>query len=234
MGKILLIETATQVCSAAVSDGGKVLALKESCEQLSHSGQLTVFIEEVMAQAGLHYSQLDSVAVSMGPGSYTGLRIGVSAAKGICYAMDKPLIGIGTTDSLAHGLIRSGKIQLAESDLICPMIDARRMEVYMAIFDAHGRKVKETDAVVLDQNTFSGFPDDQIIWVVGDGAAKCRSLFAHRSGIRILDDFLPSAGFLATLAEEANIGGNFVDTAYFEPFYLKDFVAALPKVKGLK
>lgn len=112
MGRILLIETATQVCSAAVSDGGKVLAIKESREQLSHSGQLTVFIEEVMAQAGLHYSQLDSVAVSMGPGSYTGLRIGISAAKGICYAMDKPLIGIGTLESLANGLIHSGEVQL--------------------------------------------------------------------------------------------------------------------------
>ncbi len=234
MGRILLIETATQVCSAAVSDGGKVLAIKESREQLSHSGQLTVFIEEVMAQAGLHYSQLDSVAVSMGPGSYTGLRIGISAAKGICYAMDKPLIGIGTLESLANGLIHSGEVQLKKNHLICPMIDARRMEVYMALFDADGRKVKETDAVVLDQNTFSGFPEDQIIWVVGDGAAKCRSLYTHQPQIRILDDFLPSSGYMASLAEKAHNSGSFADTAYFEPFYLKDFVAALPKVKGLK
>jgi tRNA threonylcarbamoyladenosine biosynthesis protein TsaB len=234
VGKILLIETATQVCSAAVSDGGSIVALKESREQLSHSEQLSLFIQEVMQGAGLEFGQLDAVAVSMGPGSYTGLRIGVSAAKGVCYAMDKPLIGINTLESLANGLILTNKVHLSPTDLICPMIDARRMEVYMALFDTKGQNVKETEAVILDAETFLDLPESQLIWVIGDGASKCSSLFADRPNIKLLDNFLPSTTFLASLAEEAFKRGDFADTAYFEPFYLKDFVAALPKVKGLK
>jgi tRNA threonylcarbamoyladenosine biosynthesis protein TsaB len=234
VGKILLIETATQVCSAAVSDGGSIVVLKESREQLSHSEQLSLFIQEVMQGAGLEFGQLDAVAVSMGPGSYTGLRIGVSAAKGVCYAMDKPLIGINTLESLANGLILTNKVHLSPTDLICPMIDARRMEVYMALFDTKGQNVKETEAVILDAETFLDLPESQLIWVIGDGASKCSSLFADRPNIKLLDNFLPSTTFLASLAEEAFKRGDFADTAYFEPFYLKDFVAALPKVKGLK
>lgn len=234
MGKILLIETATQVCSAAVSDGGSIVVLKESREQLSHSEQLSLFIQEVMQGAGLEFGHLDAVAVSMGPGSYTGLRIGVSAAKGVCYAMDKPLIGINTLESLANGLILTNKVHLSPTDLICPMIDARRMEVYMALFDTKGQNVKETEAVILDAETFLDLPESQLIWVIGDGASKCSSLFADRPNIKLLDNFLPSTTFLASLAEEAFKRGDFADTAYFEPFYLKDFVAALPKVKGLK
>jgi tRNA threonylcarbamoyladenosine biosynthesis protein TsaB len=233
VGKILLIETATRVCSAAVSDGGNIVSLKESREQLSHSGQLTLFIQEVMQDAGLSFEQLDAVAVSMGPGSYTGLRIGVSAAKGICYAMDIPLIGINTLESLANGFVLTSEVQFIPSDLICPMIDARRMEVYMSLFDAKGHKLKDTEAVILDTETFEDVSESQLIWLIGDGATKCISLFADRPNIKLMDDFLPSSTFLASLAEEAFNRGDFADTAYFEPFYLKDFVAALPKVKGL-
>jgi tRNA threonylcarbamoyladenosine biosynthesis protein TsaB len=234
MSYILLIETSTVVCSAAIACKGNVVAIRESREKLSHAGQLTMFIESIMKETGISFNQLDAIAVSKGPGSYTGLRIGVSTAKGICYALDKPLIAIGTLVSMARGFVQSNRAMIGKNDLLCPMIDARRMEVYLSVFDSGLALIKETEAVVIDEHLFGQELDKQIIWFFGDGAPKCRGLLSNQPNVRIVDDFFPSSSFLAGMAEEAFNSKQFVDTAYFEPFYLKDFVAALPKVKGLR
>ncbi len=234
MTYILLIETSTIVCSAALACDGKVVAMRESQERLSHAGQLTMFIESIMKETGISFDQIDAVAVSKGPGSFTGLRIGVSTAKGICYALDKPLIAIGTLVSMASGFIQSNKTMIGPNDLLCPMIDARRMEVYLSVFDTRLASMIETEAVVIDEQLFGSELTRQVIWFFGDGAPKCRGLLSHQPNARIVDHFLPSAAFLAGMAHEAFISKLFVDTSYFEPFYLKDFVAALPRVKGLR
>lgn len=232
MAKILNIETSTRVCSVAVSIDGELISLKESHEKNAHAENITLFSESVIKKAGIVFSDLDAIAVSKGPGSYTGLRIGVSTAKGFCYALDKPLIAIGTLKSLAAGMIQ--KQENPHEYLFCPMIDARRMEVYAAIFDHRLQAVKETEAVIIDESSFAELLDKHKIAFAGDGAEKCKAALGSHPKALFQDNLLPSATFLIDLAEQHFSENEFENVAYFEPFYLKDFVAGVPKVKGLK
>ena len=230
---ILCLETATPVCSVALNDGCCTLALRETEGQNAHSEKITNFIREVMETAGIDYKQLDAVAVSQGPGSYTGLRIGVSTAKGICYAADLPLMAIDTLEAMAQGMKAKLGSQMTENDLLIPMIDARRMEVYAATFDANLNKINDTAALVIDEHSFEDLQKDHHLWLFGDGAPKLGKLFENQPDISVVDGFKPSAAYMCPLAESALKAQRFVDVAYFEPFYLKDFVAGKPHVKGL-
>lgn len=238
MGKILNIETSTQVCSVALSVDGKTVALQESNTESSHARQITVFAEQLMYKTGFNFQDLDAIAVSKGPGSYTGLRIGVSTAKGFCYSLDKPLISVGTLKSLAKGILLKLTDEGGNPDdfLFCPMVDARRMEVYTAVYDSRLHEVRRVMAEVIDENSFADFfKQGKSLIFIGDGAAKCKEILTKVSSNAIFrEEFLASATHIAPLAEEKFKAGNFEDTAYFEPFYLKDFVAGIPHVKGLK
>ncbi len=237
MANILNIETATRVCSVALSVDGNVVALQESKSRNSHAEQITLFSEQVIYQAGMSFRDLDAVAISKGPGSYTGLRIGVSTAKGFCYSLDIPLIAVGTLPALAQGMI--GKIteegNHPEDFLYCPMIDARRMEVYTALYDHQLMEVKQVEAEVITENSFARwFREGKKILFLGDGALKCKPLLSANPGAVFTEqEFLPSAAFMAYLTEARFQNQEFEDVAYFEPFYLKDFVPGIPKVKGL-
>lgn len=230
---ILCLETATPVCSVALNDGCCTIALRETEGQNAHSEKITNFIREVMETANIGYNQLDAVAVSKGPGSYTGLRIGVSTAKGICYAADLPLMAVDTLEAMAYGMKAKLGSQMSDSDLLIPMIDARRMEVYAAIFDAHLNKIHDTEAMVIDENAFGELRQSHRLWLFGDGAPKLGKVFENQPNINIIDGFRPSAAYMLPLAEKALKAHDFVDVAYFEPFYLKDFIAGKPHVKGL-
>ena len=230
---ILCLETATPVCSVALNEGCCTLSLRETEGQNAHSEKITNFIREVMETTGVDYRQLDAVAVSKGPGSYTGLRIGVSTAKGVCYAADLPLMAIDTLEAMAYGMKEKLGGQLSENDLLIPMIDARRMEVYAAIFDAELNKIEDTAALVIDEHSYENLRKDHRLWLFGDGAPKLGKLFEGQANIHVIDGFKPSATFMRLLADKALRERDFVDVAYFEPFYLKDFIAGKPLVKGL-
>ena len=180
---ILCLETATPVCSVALNESCCTIGLRETEGQNAHSEKITNFIREVMETAKIDYRQLDAVAVSKGPGSYTGLRIGVSTAKGICYATDLPLMAIDTLEAMAYGLKAKLGGQIAENDLLIPMIDARRMEVYAAVFDANLNKTKDTEAVVMDENSFADLRKDHRLWLFGDGAPKLSKLFENQKSM---------------------------------------------------
>jgi len=230
---ILCLETATPVCSVALNDGCCTIALRETERQNAHSENITNFIREVMEVAKIDYKQLDAVAVSQGPGSYTGLRIGVSTAKGICYAADLPLMAIDTLEAMANGMKMKLGSQIADNDLLIPMIDARRMEVYASVFDAQLNRINDTAALVIDEHSFEDLCRDHHLWLFGDGAPKLSKLFENHPNISIVEGFRPSAAYMLPLAEKALREQKFVDVAYFEPFYLKDFIAGKPHVKGL-
>jgi len=227
MAKILQIETATQVCSVALSIDGKTVLVKEETGQNLHASRLTLFIDEVMKSVGCAYSDLDAVAVSKGPGSYTGLRIGVSTAKGLCYALEKPLIGIETLEMMAAGFINENPHY---SGLICPMIDARRMEVYTCVFDEKLNVLEPTSAKIIDETSFADWFKENQITFLGDGAAKCAETLCQPNA-SFSDANFNAAHYMSTLAHKAFEKGNFEDVAYFEPFYLKDFVVTQPKKK---
>ena len=239
MPSILHIESTTKACSVGLSHSGQMIALRESVSlEYSHSSSLTVFMEDVMREAGKKPSDIDAVAVSHGPGSYTGLRIGVSAAKGFCYALDIPLIAIDTMKALTNTALQKlagqeGLVSPAAIEAVfCPMIDARRMEVYYALYRYDLLPMQETRAEVIEENTFSKILEDYKIFFFGDGAGKCRNLI-NSCNAMFIDDIWPSAIGMPQEAEQKYEQGEFVDLAYFEPFYLKDFVAGKPKVKGL-
>lgn len=236
MATILNIETATQVCSVALSANGSILHIRETSEKNSHSSTITVFIEEIMKITGLPFSALDAVAVSMGPGSYTGLRIGVSTAKGICYAIDKPLIAVGTLQSMAAGMLKKLKDNnehLPSGTLLCPMIDARRMEVYNGLFDTDLKLVRVIRAEIIIESSFAAELDQHQVWFFGDGAEKCSPMLGNHPHARFMDDFQLSAAYMVSLAEEKFNRLEFEDVVYFEPYYLKDFIPGIPRVKGL-
>lgn len=230
MSKFLLIESGTNVCSVAIALEGKVVGLKESADEKAHASQLTVFIDQLVKETGISISQLDAVVVSKGPGSYTGLRIGVSAAKGICYAAEKPLISISSLDSMVSGATISYKSLIENNciDYLCPMIDARRMEVYTALYDRTFNKIKEIEAQVVDESTFNNQLSDKKILFFGNGATKCRETINHPNAF-FVDDFSPSAQFMIPLALTAFANQTFEDVAYFEPYYLKDFIVTVSK-----
>lgn len=230
---ILCIETSTDVCSVGLATGGEVVALRESAER-DHAGRAAVFAREVLAEAGVSPGQLAAVAVSKGPGSYTGLRIGVSLAKGLCYGLGIPLIGVGSLESLVEAVCSFGFAEAAVSPagraggdekIFIPMIDARRMEVYTRVFDGAGRALTAVEAKVIDGDSFAGQRSEAErrggeVYIFGDGAAKCRQALPWAKFI----DVRASAKGMARLAENALSEGRTEDTAYFEPFYLKDFV----------
>ncbi len=223
---LLTIETSTSVCSCALSRGGGVLMNRESHEGQSHASLLGVFVHEIMEQVRREGLRLDAVAVSSGPGSYTGLRIGVSTAKGLSYGLDIPLIAIPTPTIMASMMV--GRV--GEGEWLCPMIDARRMEVYATLYDRLLNVLRETTADIVEEGSYADWLDQRPVTFFGDGAVKCRSMITHPNA-RFVDDVYPLASAMVPLAEEAFRAGRFEDIAYFEPFYLKEFVATVPKNK---
>ena len=226
---IICLETATNLCSVALCDSAGIVSLRESNELKSHASLLTVYIEEILRDHGLKARDLEAVAVSKGPGSYTGLRIGVSVAKGIAYGASIPLIGIETTLSMFWGI--SGTWNFSqESDsnaLFCPMLDARRMEVYYAIYDSGGNKVKDISAEIINEKTFINIPESQKIIFFGDGSRKCKEVI-NRGNAHFVD-FMISAAHMHIPVFQAFKDQYFEDVAYFEPLYLKDFITSKPR-----
>lgn len=228
MAYILCLETATQICSVALCDDNTVIQYKETELPNAHSKVLAGFIQEILRESGIQKTQLNAIAVSKGPGSYTGLRIGVSTAKGLCYGLDIPLISIPTLYAMAVGASH----QTSEKGLFCPMIDARRMEVYAAVYDQALIPVQDVSAVIVEPDTFSELLKDNKMLFFGDGASKCKDLLQHPNAV-FADHIKPSARNMAGRAFEKFTANEMEDVAYFEPFYLKDFIAGKPRVKGL-
>jgi tRNA threonylcarbamoyladenosine biosynthesis protein TsaB len=220
---ILNIETATKVCSVALAKNGKVISFKEEGGTFSHAEKLTLFIQDIFEEAKLKLSDIDAVCISKGPGSYTGLRIGVSTAKGLCFSLDKPLLSINSLQSLAWG----AKQQIKKDALYCPMIDARRMEIFSAFYDLQNNEVRKTQADIINPESYRNYLQ-QPLYFFGDGAEKCKEIFANNSNAKFID-LTCSATYMAELAEQKFNKQQFEDIAYFEPFYLKDFVATTPK-----
>ncbi len=233
MSLILCIETGTDICSVGIARSGKLLSLRESAEGRDHARKVGVFVDELLRETGIAPDELDAVAVGKGPGSYTGLRIGVSFAKGLCYGLKKPLVAVGSLDALtevAREDYEAGIIDVGDwsNALLCPMVDARRMEVYAQVFDAEGRAQNDVAAVVVVENSFAEFRSQGRPFVVfGNGAAKCAELLPDAVQIAVA----PSARGLARLAQQALDEGRTEDIAYFEPFYLKDFVVTTSQKK---
>jgi tRNA threonylcarbamoyladenosine biosynthesis protein TsaB len=201
-----------------------LLALQELDAGYSHAENLVSFCTEVLEKSSCTFNDLDAVAVSKGPGSYTGLRIGVSAAKGFCYALNIPLIGINTLQHMALQLSSTGEYSDA---LFCPMIDARRMEVYCAIYDSNNVEMKETAAEIITADSFATYLENKQVLFFGDGSAKCRDFLGSQAHATFIADIVPSAASMISLAEAKYLKKDFENTAYFEPFYLKDFLVGV-------
>ncbi len=229
--KILLIETATQICSVVLADGKHILSRRESDIPNAHSTRLSVFIDEVLKESRLQPHDLDAIGVSAGPGSYTGLRIGVSTAKGFCYALGIPLVSVPTLLSMAALYYR---MHPDYQGLVCPMIDARRMECYTMMVDSDLNILHNTSADVIEAGCFDEYLDRGEVMFIGDGAGKTRDVLGVHSNARYDDSFHLSAEGMLYLAEEKLREGKTEDVAYFEPFYLKDFVAKKSIVHGLR
>lgn len=227
---ILQIETATSVCSCALSLNGKTVAVKEINQINIHIEKITLLIESLLEESSYAFEDLDAVAVSMGPGSYTGLRIGVSTAKGLCYALDIPLIAVNTLPMMAQGFIDKYPA-LCEKSLICPMIDARRMEVYSAVYNAGLNMIEPVAARIIDESSFEELSKDNSLVLFGDGAEKFADVFLDHTKVVVFKGFVNSAGYLSKASFEKAQSKDFEDVAYFEPFYLKDFVPTQPKNK---
>lgn len=218
MALILNIETATTNCSVSISKEGKTVFLKEdNNKNYSHAESLHVFIDAVLKESKVNVADIDAVAVSKGPGSYTGLRIGVSAAKGLCFALNKPLISVSTLEALAY------QVQI-ENGVIISMLDARRMEVYSTVFDRNYNQIRDTDAQILDKNSFNDYLESGKVYFIGSGVEKTKELITHSNAVFIIEKY-PSAMQMGGLAYEKYKISDFEDVAYFEPYYLKDFVA---------
>ena len=224
MSYILNIETATKNCSVSVSKNGSLRSLRElNNGGYSHAEVLHSFIKEVLDEAAIAPLDLDAIAVSKGPGSYTGLRIGVSAAKGLCFSLQIPLISIDTLASLAYNVV-------SQAGVIIPLLDARRMEVYSSVFDADYSQVRAIKAEIIDQTSFLEYLESGSVYFVGDGAEKCKAVIDHSNAI-FVDDIFPSAKEMCSLAYEKYKKNDIEDVAYFEPFYLKDFIVIPQKKK---
>jgi universal bacterial protein YeaZ len=227
---IICLETATNLCSVALCDSDGVISLRESNESKSHASVLTVFIDEILREKGIRARDLKAVAVSKGPGSYTGLRIGVSVAKGIAYGASIPLIAIETTLSMFWGIAGSKYFSeaTAANTLFCPMLDARRMEVYFAIYDSTGNKIKDISAEIIDEDTFANIPESQKIIFFGDGALKCKEVINRKNAL-FASDYMISASYMHKPVYKALNSRSYEDVAYFEPLYLKDFITSKPR-----
>jgi len=218
MAYILNIETSTTNCSVALSENGVVVGLKEDNSlEYSHAERLHVYIDEVLKIAKVSKDQLEAIAISKGPGSYTGLRIGVSAAKGLCYALSLPLISVPTLEALAH------QVENPKGTIVA-MLDARRMEVYSAIYDADYNETRTTEAEVLTSESYKELLESTPVYFIGNGVAKTKGLITHKNA-QFVEDKLPSAKQMCALSFDKFKSNDFEDVAYFEPFYLKDFIA---------
>ncbi|MBM1106011.1 tRNA (adenosine(37)-N6)-threonylcarbamoyltransferase complex dimerization subunit type 1 TsaB [Aurantibacter crassamenti] len=223
MATILNIETATTNCSVSIAKDGKLLSIKEqNTPNYSHSEQLHVFIDTVIKEAKLSFDDVDAIAVSKGPGSYTGLRIGVSAAKGLCFSLDIPLISIPTLESMAH------QCKIDDYDFIIPLLDARRMEVYAEVYDNNLKLLRETKAEIIDVDSFNSYAAQGKVLLAGSGAQKCQDILTN-SNFEYKLDAVPSAKHMCPLSHLKFVNSEFEDVAYFEPFYLKDFIVMKPK-----
>ena len=230
MALILAIETGTDICSVALVRDGELVALRENDEERNHAKKIGVFVDELLRESGVAADELDAVAVSKGPGSYTGLRIGVSFAKGLCYGQNIPLVAVGSLDSLvevAREDYEAGIIDIENwgDATLCPMIDARRMEVYTQLFTAEGKAQSDVEAKIIDEESFSEERNGGPFVIFGSGAKKCAEVLKGATLIEVV----PSARGMARLAEQAFAEGKTEDVAYFEPFYLKDFVVGVAK-----
>ncbi|MDR0582242.1 MAG: tRNA (adenosine(37)-N6)-threonylcarbamoyltransferase complex dimerization subunit type 1 TsaB [Prevotellaceae bacterium] len=226
----LLIETGTAVCSIALARGAQIVALRENKEGRAHAQMVAPFIHEIIHEQHCTIADVDAVVVSEGPGSYTGLRVGVSTAKGICFGAQKPLIAVNSLLSLVHVAIANHCLP-SSGCLIAPMIDARRLEVYTALFDAQGNQLSGITAEIINENSFAETLAQQPVLFIGDGADKCRTLLQHPNAL--FAGITASAAGMLLPAIDAFAQRKFVDAAYFEPFYLKDFVITTAKKKIL-
>ncbi len=232
MALILNIDTSTTVCSVNLAHNGEIIAIRESREDKSHARLLTLLIEEVLEEAKLSVTQISAIAISMGPGSYTGLRIGVSTAKGLCYGADIPLIATSTLQSLAYQVssdfILNGKA--TNKDWFCPMIDARRMEVYTAFYNSRNKAMTKISAEVIDIDSFASILNERKVFFFGNGSDKCKNIIKHKNAV-FIDSIETSSKGMVKLSQTAFEEKKFENVAYFEPFYLKDFLATIPKKK---
>ncbi|MBQ8779508.1 MAG: tRNA (adenosine(37)-N6)-threonylcarbamoyltransferase complex dimerization subunit type 1 TsaB [Alistipes sp.] len=234
MALILCIETGTDICSVGLSRDGELVSLRESDEGRDHAKRVGVFVDELLRETGIAPDELDAIAVGMGPGSYTGLRIGVSFAKGMCYGLQIPLVAVGSLDALAEVAIEDNEAGILDvkdwnDAVLCPMVDARRMEVYTRLFNAAGEPLSEVSAEIVTEESFAEWRKDRQLVIFGNGAAKCREILPDATYVNIT----PSARGLARLAERRLQEGKTEDIAYFEPFYLKDFIVIPSKKKLL-
>ncbi len=230
MSCILNIETATEVCSVAVSKDKEIIFLREEEKGPSHAVLLGQFVNEAIEYLRSVNIQPNAVAVSCGPGSYTGLRIGVSEAKGLCFGLDIPVISLNTLKIMAYGVRKNSNPE--DGVLLCPMIDARRMEVYDVLYNNELQEIKSVSADIIEEGSFDKYLNENKILFFGNGADKCKAVLSHPNAV-FLDNIHPHASYMADLADEAYRNTSFVDVAYFEPFYLKEFVATTPKNKVL-
>lgn len=229
MSKILCLDTATDICTVSVIENNEILAFKDSKEERSHSVQLAVFIQEVLEKAQLTTNDLAAVAISKGPGSYTGLRIGVSMAKGLCYGLQIPLIAISTLQAMCFGMDKVARKEFGLKDfLYAPMLDARRMEVYTAIYSADKEALKDVHAEILNEGSYNSFLDEKPVLFFGNGAGKYKDMVRHKNAF-FYDGYIHSSTYMTVLATQSFEQKNFEDVAYFEPYYLKDFIATTPK-----
>jgi len=231
---ILCIETGTDICSVGLARDGELMSLRESDQGRDHAKRLGVFVDELLRETGVMPDELDAVAVGKGPGSYTGLRIGVSFAKGLCYGLQIPLVAVCSLDALAEVAIEDHEagildVEAWDEATLCPMVDARRMEVYTCLYNAKGEPQGEVSAEIIDGESFADVRREGQLVIFGNGAAKCREVLPDATYINIT----PSARGLARLAQQRLSAGQVEDIAYFEPFYLKDFVVIPSKKKLL-
>ncbi len=236
MAYLLNLESSTEVCSVSLSKDRELIDYIENDEGQSHARLLSVFAEDLLKRNNISFQQLSAVAVSKGPGSYTGLRIGVSLAKGICYANNIPLIAICPLKSMTWHIVNNLKkynLEKESSLLFAPMIDARRMEVYTTLFDNTLKEISPVSADIIDENSFNPYLNDHKLVLFGNGSDKCRQHLGS-SNVLFIEDIKTSAQFMCSLSYKAFENNDFVDLAYFEPFYLKDFVAGKPKKNILK
>ena len=227
MDRIILIETSTALCSVALAENGEIKAYKESSAPKAHASLTAVFIQEMLDENGLTLADCNAVCVSMGPGSYTGLRVGVSTAKGLCFGSGKPLLAVGTLDTLVAQALSSAEANV-EYRYIIPMIDARRMEVYAAVFEGSDQ-LTETEPAIIDENSFAEYLEQGPCLFIGDGAGKCADVIKHPNAHFV--QCQPEASSMLAPAMKAYKEKRFEDVAYFEPFYLKEFVATVSKKK---
>ena len=232
MALILCIETGTDICSVGIVKDGELVSLRESDAGRDHASKVGVFVDELLRETGISPQDIDAVAVGKGPGSYTGLRIGVSFAKGLCYALSCPLIAVNSMEALANVAIEDYEAGIIDIDewqdaMLCPMVDARRMEVYAQLFNTKGESCSEVSAEIITEESFAQVRNQSRLIIFGSGAAKCTEVLSDATAIEIT----PSVRGMAKLAQKAFDANDFVDVAYFEPFYLKNFVVTTSKKK---